>query len=127
MYSTSAMRMVILINTLFKIEFQGDIYTGGPMNISHIEWSLIFHPEDSRPAECGYRVQAYSVSPVRREASLGEGSERTPAQVTSGWWGRRKKHTGSMFSLWTWGHEANCHNPQRLNLFSHLSNGDNTT
>lgn len=64
MYSTSAMRMVILINTLFKIGFQGDIYTGGLMNISHIEWSLISHLEDSRPAECGYRVQAYSVSPV---------------------------------------------------------------
>lgn len=93
------MPKVILINTLFKIEFQADIDTWGPMNISHIEGSLISHLGEPRPAEHGHRVQACSVSPARSEAFLGEGSECAPAQVASGCWGQRKKHMSSMFSL----------------------------
>lgn len=103
MYSISTMPTVILINALFKTEFQVDIHTLGPMNISHIEWNLISHLGETSPAECGHRLQACSALPARREAFLGDGSEHTPAQVTSGCWGQRKKHMSSTFSLETRG------------------------
>lgn len=55
-YGICTMPTAILISTLFKIEFQADRYTWGPMNISQIEWSLISNLGETLPTECGHRV-----------------------------------------------------------------------
>lgn len=59
MDSVSTTYGVILINTLFKREFQEDIwYRRGPINISYISRSLISNLGEIMPAECGPNVQA---------------------------------------------------------------------